>query len=656
MRSIPAAVTTAAQSSNKRPTISARLRRRTLSGHHRITPFAVPYSGTEAAGDADVVITASGAAITARTDTTTIYVRRNPTPATETSWSSWTSVITGAVSGTPVALATLGKVVALFYNSAANTISCRLSTDDGVTWSATNYGAGVTLGAAVQQLAADVRPGVAGELAGGVLLAIVGGPDVRAVAIGTGWQLAASSTGWGQSATALSGIDVAYQTDFEVIVTGSTATTENVWGLVFGTGVQAALGTWSTRWTIDESSAATTAFSKPTIATIDGGVWFGYEENRTTTVARRVYLMAHCPTIGKGGRWIDADVAEPLIAFTSGTTATNWRLAGSSTTALLVAGRFVRRSSYGETQTLSQADIPALTLTMTDTDEVLAIELAKTAPAITTALLQPGTELTLSHGYDGTTVDVATFELETYEITPTGRRITALGTGSALSRHRVRQGRVFNVATMTVLQLMNRVLARAGCPGAVMSGAGSTAMTTAQPAFALRPGEYSSAAFARLRAIVPELRRTIAGVTYLVNPTSADAAAYELGTAHELLDSRHGTRRPTTSRAAIASQAGADESFSASYSHLVADELIDERAASTSALLTAVADRFIRWGDMSAVTGKATIHPTPALEIADVITITDTRLGVTGPRRIRAIEIKREAPDVWTETLELSDV
>jgi len=189
-----------------------------------------------------------------------------------------------------------------------------------------------------------------------------------------------------------------------------------------------------------------------------------------------------------------------------------------------------------------------------------------------------------------------------------------------------------------------------------MSGAGSTAMTTAQPAFALRPGEYSSAAFARLRAIVPELRRTIAGVTYLVNPTSADAAAYELGTAHELLDSRHGTRRPTTSRAAIASQAGADESFSASYSHLVADELIDERAASTSALLTAVADRFIRWGDMSAVTGKATIHPTPALEIADVITITDTRLGVTGPRRIRAIEIKREAPDVWTETLELSDV
>lgn len=656
MLSIPAAVTAAAQSASKAPSISLTIRNRTLSGAHRVTPLSSVYSGSEAAGAADAVLTDSGALIRCRTDGTTVYVSRVTSPDTATSWSTWASVATGAVSGTPCALVTIGTAVAVYFNSTGNTIAARISTDDGVTWSTTDYTT-ITLGAAVQRLAGAVRPDASGASAGGVLLAVISGPDVRAVAINPSLTLGTGSTGWGVTAASVTGVDVAFRHDFEAIITGATASASKVWGDIYGIGIQVAADTWGTAWTIDEGPTATTSFASPTIAEIDSTLWFGYEENRSGTVARRYFLIGHTPTLLSGGRWIDEEVSEPTA---SHTTTSEWRLAGNETAAFLVSSSAVRRSTYGESLELDETAIARLTLELTEKDQVLTAELPADpgSPPIATAALQaPGVQVIVSIGYDAETVDVATLELAELEMQWPRQVLKATGIGSALKRHRVRQARSFTVSTKTIQQHMNRTLARAGAPGATHAGSPSTPMSTAQPGMALRPGERSAEVFARLQRMAPELTRAVNGVTYLVNPQSSDASVYTLGEDHALLESRHGTRIPKVSRAVVVSQTGIDERFSASFGHIAADEVLDERAGSSSALLTAIADAAVRHGDMSATTGEAVIYPTPALQIGDVVTIDDVHTGVSGDRRIRAITIERDvARKRWRETLELSGV
>lgn len=651
MLAIGADLTAAAAASSKRPSLSVRLRQRTIAGVHRILPLAQVYAGAEPAGITDTVLTAAGTAISCRTDTTTVYVRRVTNPATATDWTQWASVVAGAVSGTPCAVATIGSIVALYYNSAGNTISYRISRDDGVTWDAAVTG--LTLGAAMQRLAAAARPNAAGDMAGGVLLAVVAGPDVRAIAINTDWTLAGSSTSWGTTATAVSGVDVTYQRDFEAIITGSTASAEVVWGQVFGAGVQASAGSWSAAWVLDEAPATTT-FTAPTIELVDGMLFFGYEEFRNTTVARRHWVLGHVP--GRAvARWIDAEISEPsVVVATAGQTR---RLAASSSLALLVSAADVRRSTFGAVATITEEYIERLKLELTPTAERATVVLDNDTPAIDSVLLQPGTELTIATGYDGSRVNYATLEVEEVSFTPQGREIGATGTYEALSRLRVRQARTFAAGSKTIYQLMALTLARAGLPAPVLTNAGSTPMTTATPAFALRPGETGLAVMRRLLAMVPEIPHHLLGAVRLTNPTAADATDYELGTTHEILDSRLTTRRPDATRTTIASQTGIDERFSSSYAHLGVDVLVSDRAASTSALLTAIGDRYVRHGDMSAFGGWVEIHTHPGLEVADVVSIVDARAGVTGTRRIRGILLERDARrSVWRERLTLSGV
>lgn len=652
MLAVTPSALTAAKSSSKRPALSFRLRNRTIAAVHRIMPWSTVYSGSEAAGASDTVLTDAGTAVTVRSDTTTVYVRRVPNAATATAWSTWSTLATGVVSGSPVAVACYGRSLAVFYNSAANTISYHTSADDGATWSAAITG--LALGAAIQRLAASARGDAAGNFAGGVLIAVVGGPDVRAISIDALWGLSASSTGWGASATAVSGVDVTYRHDFEVIVTGSTAAGEFAWGLVWGIGVQTAANTWSARWDLDQTVSTVATYSNPTIETIDGTVHFGYEENRTTTVARRYYLLAHCPTMALStGRWIDGETSEPLISHATSASSNQFRLAANATTALMVDRASVRRSSYGESQTLTETSIQKFAAEFSPERELAQITIDNDTPIVAAALLQPGVEVTIGWGYDGTITTYAALELESVEYAPKGRVLTARGIPEALGRHRVRQARAYAAGAKTIQQLINLVAARAGVAGAYGTGASSTVMSTAQPPFTLRPGERSSTALDRLIATVPELAYNSTGRIALTDPTGAETPAYTLGTDHEILNSTHTVNRPKTTRALATSKTGFDEVTSSSYGHLVADAVVDDQAGSSAALLTAIATRFTRHGDMSAAAGWVEIHPHPGLQISDVVQIEDTRAGISGPRRIRGVAVRYDGLQ-WIERLTLS--
>lgn len=641
MLTVPSSITNAAQSGSATPAVRVRLRNRFVSGAHRLAWTHV-YAGGEPAGPVATVVTASGASVTARTDGTAVYVRRLATPGASAAWDTWTAVVAGAVAGTPVALATFGPVVALYYNASGNTIACRISRDDGVTWDPVV--AGPSLGAGVQRLAAAVSGDATGaELAGGVVLAAIAGPDVRAIPIANDWTLAATSTGWGQSATAVSGVAVAYQRDFEVVVTGTTASGENAWGLVYGAGNQAAAGTWSARWELAASDVATVAFARPFLANIDGHLRFGWEENRTTTVARRTVMASYVPDAAVS-RWIDEGIVEPAPVLAAPNR--DLALAGAGAVALLVASYAVYLAALGQEATVTTPDLLELRLDLEPGREHATFVLAD-EPALDPLLLEPGLECTIGFGYGDEVVDVATFEVESVELTPGRRRFEATGIPEALARWRSRHARTFAAGTKTIYQHLAWLSARAGLKDPVLAVAGSTTMTTAQPALVLAPRETAAAATRRLLALVPEIPHHLLGGLRLTNPLATDAPAYAaLGDTHAILSRRYTTRTPAVNRALVASPAGVDERFDADLVALVGAReaaSVDDRALATATLLTAAGDALLREGALSRHAGHIAFAPHPGLEVADVVTLTDPLLPGPTPRRIAALHLRYRA-------------
>lgn len=637
MLAAPPTITAAAQSGSAEPAVRVRLRNRFLSGAHRLAWTQV-YAGSEPAGAVATVVTASGASITARVDTTTVYVRRVAQPASGAAWGTWAALVTGAVSGTPVALATFGSAVALHYNSSGNTVSYRISRDDGVTWDPAV--AGPTLGGAVQRLAAAVRGDATGSaLAGGAVFAVVGGPDVRAIAIAADWTLAATSTGWGQSATAVSGVAAAYQRDLEVVVTGSTATSENAWGLVYGAGVQAPAGSWSSRWELAASDVTTVAFSRPFTANIDGHLRFGWEENRTTAVARRTVMASYVPDAAVS-RWIDEEIVEPAPVLVAPNR--DIALAGNDSVALLVTSNAVYLAVLGQAVTMGTPEILELRLDLEPGRERATVVLSDET-ALDPSLLEPGLECTIGFGYDDQLVDVATMEIEAIQLTPGRRRLEATGIPEALARWRSRHARTFAAGTKTIYQHLAWLSARAGIKDPVLTNAGSTTMATGQPALVLAPRESAAAATKRLLALVPEIAHHLLGSLRLTNPLAGDAAVYTaLGTTHALLARSFVTRVPTVSRSLVASAAGVDDRFDESLVALAGarEATLDDRALSSAVLLTAAGDALLREGALSRYAGRIAFAPHPGLEIGDVVTIADDLLGGAANRRIVALHLR----------------
>lgn len=633
MLSVSADLIAAAQSASAQPAVRVRLRNRHVGGAHRLAWTQV-YAGSETAGPAATVLTAAGTSITARSDGTTVYVRRVTAPGAGSAWGSWTALVTGAVSGTPVALATAGRMVAVYYNSAGNTVACRVSRDDGAGWDPAV--SGPALGGAISALAAAASIDAAGEFAGAAVFAAIAGPDLRAIAVDRAWAMAGTSTGWGKSAAAISGVGAAFRDDYEVLVTGSTATTQDAWGIVYGAGRQAAAGAWSARWDIADSDVATVTFGRPWLANVDGKLRLGWEENRTTAVARR-YLVASYVT-DAGSRWIDELVREPAPVVDGFNRQA--AVAGNASLAVLTTASSVHLAVYGEEASFGESDVTGLELWLERGREFARVELAPgVVPAA--ALQSPGIEMTIGFGYDGTVVDHTALEVQTVAVSAEGVTYEAEGIPEALGRWQSRQARVVTAGSKTLYQLLAWLSARAGLAAPAQANTPSSVMSGATPAFWLAPGESAAAAVARLLSLAPEIAGHHLGGMRLVNPAAGDAAVYTLGIVHPILAGRYVSATPRANRVLVASPAGFDERFDAGSVQASGprEAAADDRALASAALLTAAADGHLLAGARSTAGGHLDVRPHPGLQQGDVVAIEDAAASVTGNRRIAGLRV-----------------
>lgn len=660
MQTTPAAITAAAIRSTSRPSVSVTLSDRTISGAPRLD-FASAYAGSETAGNVASCITRAGTHISARVDGTTVYWRRVANPSASSTWSGWNALIAGAVNGTPVALVTWADHVWILYNSTGNVIAYRQSRDDGSTWDVavagpTAVGTVTAIAAAVRTNSQGIETDPPASFALFVASNNAGTHQLHGYTITPDFVTFASAVSSGLTWATITAIAATYHRDYELLVTGTLSTpTRNCWGIVYGCGTQATIDTFSARWTVDIDTGTATSFTSPTIANVGGHLCFAYEDVRTATVARRRLLRSYVPDAANG-RWIDEAFREP-VPIATGTASTPWTLAADDRIAVLCQASTVAIATHETEAEYTEVAVARLDWSTSPSKDHATITLAP-GQTIDDRLQVPGTAVDIALGYDGTTLTVARLALVDYSVDDTGIVLECDGVHEALRRWSSRQAINVAAAAYTIAQQIALLCARAGVAYPTQANSASTPMSTAQPALAVRPAESAAPALARILSLVPEVpHANIDGSLRLWNPSASDASSYTIGVAHPILSAKYSTVRPPFARSTVFSSTGVDDAIDTTeaLAQQPGEEVFNTPAASSSALLTAIAAARVRKATMQTRSGYVDIRPHPGLQVSDIVTITDTRRGLSADRRIAGVRIRWEPrTSTYTQRLELS--
>jgi hypothetical protein len=195
------------------------------------------YSGSEGEYFCAVVGAGDGSLIRARIDPSTkvLYTSRVTSPGPGSTFSSWTSHGTVSASAA-VALAwrpVLDQVVLFYVAADGVTLTYKVSSDNGASWSGANV---LEVAAAAVGFVA-----LAYNLSGSGAWLWTVGATVR-VFVGAG-----PSTAWSNSVASVTGIACRHFLDFDVVVCGAETVTDDakVWTAIYGDGAEQAANTWS---------------------------------------------------------------------------------------------------------------------------------------------------------------------------------------------------------------------------------------------------------------------------------------------------------------------------------------------------------------------------------------------------------------------------
>jgi len=647
VRSISATLTAAQKSASVVPYLRVLISDR-IGGVHRLA-WTRLYTGAEPDGYHATCLPGDGSLIRARVSGGHLYYQRVASSGAGSDFSAWTDL--GTVADAGVALSAdpsgEGRVLLFFVDSGGLQVKVRESTDNGAT-----LGAAVTAatgGSAVTWLAADVKS------SGDALVAYNAGSTVFAARRLSGtWN---APVAWPNTAASITGIGCVHNGDWNLAIAGADASGQSfLWTTLVGDGFSQPAGVWaaSLQEIARSSAGSSLAYRAPFLSRSDT-YRLTFVEQYTGTVAYSRPYHAHTPASVDyaSNLWrepVPFDLASQYGQAIAASTSAAWLSTPSGVwTAPLAVTSLDVTADVLECTARDAPFAGSITLTLRNDDGRYS---ALPAP------LALGAEARVGIGY-GTTAGNEASDGPSYWIERIERRtgrgegsvvITARNGWSLLDRWRARRSYAWASGSATVFAILQTLFARAGLEFSA-SGASSEASGAAPSAFVIQPGESALNAVRRLLAMLPDvilLRRESA---ILTEPLASQAAAFAYGTQtgaadYCILAGRYADAAPESNRAQafglnVFAEAFDWPSVSEEYDRL--GQAIDRNLA-TATQAQDRADALLRQALRATPTAEITSPTNCAIELWDVISVTDALAGLSAAKkRVSGLELRYSA-------------
>lgn len=621
------------------------------------------YSGAEADMFAACVVANDGALIRARVDTAAgrVYTSRVTNPGSGSTYSSWVAMPAGYDATT-----TANCSIGMAYNPTSNEIALAwvrnsrlgvfvsISVDGGITWGTPT----IQCSAASTGWGAAIAYNPSGNIA---LFWVNNANNVLRVRRTAGVWEGVAGTVWTNACYALSLAATHDGADYGLIVAGrltNSAGEPRLWTCNFGDGGLYGSGSWSALAEIQENynttGTTTIPFNLSSGAAIVGSYpVVAYAHRETILQPPDNLARITRPAYGYGfddPYWTREHPAEPSSAFG---VALCWR----GNAAWMVTPSGVWYATTGQSLNLSDRILTCKYLVATEKSHItLELDNHDSVLSPQSSSLFPGATITLQPGYKSGASDAAeygvtldfTVDRITYRHRNDGQLVAIVeGSGPWEAAGRDHISQVYQITGSTRATLFGKFAARAGY-AAVQAGAPrapSTNFTATSPAFAVAPGQSHADALRALLAPTSDFVRPDRAEFRIIGTLTTDASDGTYGGAgnHPIaaLDLTDEPQEANWLRLSGATGFGDDGfDYPSIYKH--GPRLRNQRVndATTGALATNYANASARRDTVERTFGTLTAPFDAARQVLDVITVTDTALGISAVKyRVLAVAL-----------------
>jgi len=644
VRTLSVELETAQQQASSRPYVQCMINN--FWGNRARQRFQRFYTGAEPEGYIAAVAAPDGSLVRARLEdngaTATLYVSRVTSPGSGSTWSSWTSLEAGVSDLAGCALALDGTTLLLFY-VASDDVSVRLrtSSDNGASWSSASTIA--TASGAVSHIAAAVST-FSGDR---VLVWSEGATVYRSRYTSGAWG---ARTAWTNTMASVTGLAITHLLDFQVMVTGTQATTRHprVFACRFGDGAIGTLNQWSALRDVAFGSVeGDVTFSSPAVC-FTGNVFRAWFVEHFA--GDEAYDRLHASEMELTFDFAAGDFWREPFAFDYAPTTRGVAAVANGTQTWLVAAAGVW---FSDAPALPEIDVTADVIEAsveTGGEGSTAVVALNNEGGRFTAygsgdvsVLQRGARLQLSPGYFTSTGpevnqdDPYSYWIDEIELV-TGAQprlvVRARDTGSLLASWRARRQHVWANGDETIVQLIWRLMRRAGLSIDIGSASGLT--TTLEPAFTIHPGESGDSALRRLLAMTSDLGRWRTSGLEMITPAAAETASYAFGPDHRLVSARYVDRGLAANRVRVLGLDKYNEAFAVDDLTATGERvaLLSDADLTTSAMAEDRAEAALRLAEVESRADVIQVFGVHCgLELYDVVEVTDAQAGLVDARR-----------------------
>ncbi len=638
------------------------------------------YSGSEPEGPNCAVQAADGSLVRARVDPSNgnLYRQRVTDPTQTSQWTSW-AYVKSVSSGAQVALAADRADASVFLSFVGpdnRTLKVIESSDYGGSFSGEVQVVQEGSGAQVKALAGEVQTDGEPILFYGVDPAGGGADSVVKVVKRSGGSWGSPST-WDKGGKYLvQALAVVRERDYEILITGrddAEGYPWRLWFVVYGDGVDVAAGTWSALNVLEKADTDLPfQYSYPTISYLDvyRAAFVG------SYTGSGGYERLHLLRMAQGSDFISSYWTEPAPFDLSTSYGAALAYDFPSQYVYLIGANFAQRALVSGA---ASVDLSSRMVRYRATDgwgeDGAVIELDNSDGALAGigqgayAAVRRGALVELSPGY-------VTSEGPKYRQRPclwigdhefvvregTSRLILyCIGGWGLLRSWRASRQYHWTAGSKNVFQIASRIL---GFVGLDLSTAGeaSSELSNFYPSFTIHPGEDGRGALLRLLAKVPDYLYWDSEVAYAKEFSASEGSDYSYGGLgeHIILEGRYGSRAFDFNHLEVF---GASDSFGEAVDFsqigLVGHRLgkVFDYAYDTNNECASRAAVDLRYQQVRGKWGQIVIYPNVGQELFDVITITDSRAGLSSAlRRVMGIREEYDAEKgVYRQILELGD-
>ncbi len=579
--------------------------------------------------------------ITPPADSRKLYRQRVTDPGPSSDFSPWT--YTGQYNAAVVACAALGAEVSVFWIDGVNRKIQRIvSSDYGATWGSPET-IDYSPSTSIYGLAAACAPG--GDLS--IFYADQSDLYVKKRVSGQ-WQ---PSSVWDKTTGDLSGVASAYDTDWNLLVTGKDASGNfKLWSLVYGDGGDVAADSWSPlRELASAPSDGDFEYGHPFLDKPDVYRGFFTEKFTGTDAFDRPFWSHSVPGAG-----FTASLWREPVPFNL-SSVYGLALAHHGSYAWLSCPAGVWRAPLAARTLDLTADVLAARQEAGETSGRLVVELRNDRGQYASpgegslSVLDTGCQLDFSPGYRtsaGNEVSAGlAFRLESGEHTASGGRaglvLRARDGWDAIAgwtaRHQFRWNRDSSQAN--VKDILAFVLARAGLRLEVRSE--SSVITGFYPDFTFGPGSTGETVIRKLLSFVPDVLFIEGDTACLVNPLSSDGSVYSYGVGHPIVEGSYRWGAWEINRVQVEGyDAAAGEIIVAdSFAWNEVDRLYDRLRQVEDVNIGTVTearrrgDAHLRDAEIASAGGEILVPVNCGQQLYDVVAVTDGRAGLEAEKK-----------------------